>query len=293
MKLGKILARTGDADGSSKTYIHILIENLIDAKMYWDVYAPITAKKNMNAWFGFKSQTFRQSINDYLTHEGTNTAPETRVLAMTLDFKETSTSLVEFCTMSDNLMLQKYDIIKSQLGKEKGIVRINREGGVGILTLDELSKYDEFIEITEENIDILQAFIICGEIHLPKIEINKEIIIIENTRDINERFVNELYKIIDKDKIQIINRFKAKGLLLKSEDYIKIFQKGIDNGLRTICFSTTGQDMHNLRNLHRLLMKLLEMNLDKKFILYISSWQKNVKDLFTNTENLEVINIKS
>lgn len=55
--------------GGSDTYLHLLIENVDDVLLYNKYLSQLRAQETSDLWFGFKSQTFRKSISDYMVHE--------------------------------------------------------------------------------------------------------------------------------------------------------------------------------------------------------------------------------
>lgn len=267
----------------SYTYTHLIIENTEDVNRYQDAYMPLTAEKNVNALFGFKSQNFRSSLSDYLAHEGINTAPETSLLAVKLALKETDTSIVDVCRMSDDIMIHKIMRIYKWID-EGYMVRINNKGGY--CYIDTLQNYDSFFEPTDKQ---LATFINTGKVIDLDFEITKPTIVIENAQNVNDTFLNKIYSYIPASEIQIINMFKARTIGFKDKDYIEIFSNGIKNGMRNICFQTTGQDFHNIQKLHFLLMGIVKMNPSINFKLYFDTYNDKVKKLFISKDNLTTI----
>ncbi len=266
----------------------LILENSDDVLKFSEPYVQITAQKNIDAWFGFRSQNYRTKFNDYLVHEGINVAPETTLLAMRLMVKETDTSIIELCEMSDKIIYDKINLLHRSLELGK-YVRVNSKGGLcPINTLDDLDSFEE-LENDSEIVNFIQYRTFKNK---EALEIKESSVIIENDKRIDESFIKELKK-YEIEKFSSLTEFKTRTLLFKDKDYLELFQKGIENGLRNICFETTGQDQHSLIKMNILLKTLLKMNADKKFKLFISTYNKTTKDIFQSKDNLEVINIKN
>lgn len=282
MKIGKLICNKFGhplKDGDDKyEYTHLIIETYEDLNNYAKFYSDITAEKNINALFGFKSQNFRKSFSDYLQHEYLSSSPEIRLLAMKLNYKETRTSLVEYCEMSDGIMNQKLQGMLKGLQSDR-MVRINNSGGY--CYIDNTDNYEILIEPTDKQ---LSTFINTGKIEDHEYRINSRTVIIENDDkdDLESNFLSKLYKKVDRNNLQILDRFKLRTNGFKDEDFLKLFQDGIDRGLRNICFQTTGQDYHNLQKLYALYLKLVELNPATKINIYFHSHDYKTKKLFTH-----------
>ena len=262
-------------DGSKMiAYNHLIIESSEDIAAYRKIYEPMTAEKNMNAWFGFRSQTFRKTFSDYLVHEMPSRCAETILLSVRLDFKTTDTSLIEFCSMSDKTIYDKLASIMKYVSQGK-IVVLNHKGGFSFL--DDLDKYDSFLDPTEKQ---LASYINIGKVDDENFCIRSKTVVVENSDKAPESFLSKLDAHIDRNNLQILSHFKVKTIGFKDEDFISLFQEGIDRGMRNICFETTGQDLHNIIKLHALLKKIIEMNQKTTLKVYYSTNDEKVIELF-------------
>jgi hypothetical protein len=79
--------------------------------------------------------------------------------------------------------------------------------------------------------------------------------------------------------------FKSRTIGFKAKDYIKLFQGGIDRGMRNICFETTGQDLHHIRKMYEVFKVFKEMNPDIILNVYYDSYSTDVRKMF-GEENL-------
>lgn len=267
--------REGDAPF---TYTHLIIENLDDLVLYNEPYKEINSEKNVNALMGFKSQTFRSTFGDYLAHEQPSASPVSKLMGFKLALKETDTSIQEFCQMSDDIMSNKLVSMYKYL--DKGLlIRINNSGGY--CSIDEIEWYDELFEPTNKQ---LISFINTGKVETDALVINNRTVVIENSENISKEFTNDI-KNQGVFNPQILNNFKLKTGLLKDEEIFKIFQDGINRGMRRICFETTGQDFHNISKLFRIFTALKEANPKTTLKLIAKTNDNRTKELFKN-ENI-------
>lgn len=279
MKIGilKNRNRFGHIGGNS-TYTHLIIENSDDVLIYNDILSKRNADANVNLWFGFKSQNFRQTISDYMVHEMPNTHTETKVLAYKLNYKDTDTSITEYCQMSDNIVSDKCSRILDHINNGK-IVRINDVGGY--CYIDDMSDYDVLFEPTVEQVI---NFIHFRTLQKEKYEINKETVIIENDKNIYNKFIEHL----PFNDFNELTDFKNTIRIYTEQEIVELFVNGIKNGLKNICFETTGQDLHQIRKMCLLLDKVVELT-NVKLNLYIRTYSKQVLKIF---KNYNVIHIK-
>ena len=282
MKLGKRIVNyygNKPKEGETgKTYFSLIIENLSDLEKYSEYYLPIVAKQNINALIGFKSQSFRSDFNNYLVHESNNVPIETKYVGLKLYFKETHTSLIEFCEMSDNLMIRKISDINGLINRGY-IIRINSGGTY--CTENDLSVFDEIIEIDELSV---KMFIQTGKHDYEKLYIKSRTIIIENDIEVDSKFMSNIHCLLGRHNIEILNNFKNRCLYFTEQDFIELIETGFGNGLKNICFQTTGQDFNNLKKLQ----KILYSTIKKPVNIYISSDNEIVFENFKNTDMITI-----
>lgn len=262
-------------DQDTYNYTHLIIENSNDVLLYNDILAHKNANDNTELWFGFKSQNFRNTISDYMIHE-TKPTPESKLLAFKLDHKETDTSLLEYCEMSDNIVSDKCASILKYINQGK-TVRINKMGGYCFIDDNDINNYDELFEPTVQE---LNNFIYFGELKKDKIKITKSSVIIENGTYVSDSFKEKL-KDLGIDECDELLDFKRNIRIYTDEDIVKIFVDGVKNGLKNICFETTGQDLHQVRKMKELLDNVVKLT-KTDITLYIESYNKKVFDIFND-----------
>lgn len=186
MKIGILKDRNqfGHKDGTDN-YIHLLVENIDDVGVYYNILNDRNAKENTDLYLGFKSQSYREYISDYAIHES-NSKAETIVLLHKLNNKETNTSLLEFCQMSDDIVLQKCLSFTKYVNNGK-IIRVNNVGGYCFI--DDTEDYDELFEPTVEQIE---SFIRKGDLDKPTINLTKEVLVVENSNYLHDTFTDVL-----------------------------------------------------------------------------------------------------
>ena len=114
MKIGiKVANEFGNPlqEGQTKhVFKNLFIENVEDIKLYAKYYLDISSEKVVNNYMGFKGQGFRKDFGNYVAHESDYASPESRLLGVKLEFKESETSFLEFCQMSDDIMFSKINL---------------------------------------------------------------------------------------------------------------------------------------------------------------------------------------
>lgn len=263
--------------GGTDTYIHLLVETLEDVNAYYSILNERNAKENIDLYLGFKSQSFRKDIGDYAVHEA-KTKPETRALLMQLYFKETKTSLVEYCQMSDNVVSRKILSFIEYIEKGK-VIRVNHNGGYCFV--DGSEDYDELFEPTTEQ---LESFIRKGDLDKPEINLTKEVLVVENSGYLSSNF-EELLKVKNFVDYDTIFNLKETLRFLTDDEIVKVFVKAVNNGLKIICFETTGQDLHQLKKMEILLTRVKYIT-EKDISLLIKTYRTSVTDIFKDNFNL-------
>lgn len=247
-------------------YKNLFIENIKDLNLYAKYYLDISSEKVVNNYMGYKSQEFRKGFGNYVAHESEYASPESKLLGVKLEFKEYDTSFIEFSQMSDDIMFSKIKTMGSILS-EYDVVRVNNKGGYCSVTKEEMESYDALIDPTEKQI---ANFINVGEFNVEEIEINNKTVVIENSRNIS----SALRKALDNKfrNYQVIGLFKAKLIGMEDKYIHDIFLDGYNNGMRNICFETTGQDQHQMKKMAYLYETLKSYCPDLK--LYIKAGKK-------------------
>ncbi len=247
-------------------YKNLFIENIKDLNLYAKYYLDISSEKVVNNYMGYRSQEFRQGFGNYVAHESDYASPESKLLGVKLEFKEDDTSFLEFSQMSDDIMFSKIKTMGSLLGKYD-VVRVNNKGGYCNVTKEEMESYDALIDPTEKQI---ANFINVGEFNVEEIEIDNKTVVIENSRNIS----SALRKALDNkfSNYQVIGLFKAKLIGMEDKDIMEIFLDGYNNGMRNVCFETTGQDQHQMKKMAYLYETLKNYCPDLK--LYIKAGKK-------------------
>jgi hypothetical protein len=264
-------------------YLHLLLETNEDIEKYYDVWSNIEAEGNVGLLFGFKSQGFRKTLSDYLCHEDSYASSSKRLLAFRLDSKQTDTSLIEACSISDKILIDKFLLMKKIRNNFNQIVRLNPSGGM--CGINDLSDYENIIEIDDSNMKILTNYLINKTIEDNDLVINSRTIIIENSKTA-EIFAKRLNKAYGFNNIQVLNFFKNRTYNYKDSDYIELLENGIKNGLENICIDTTGQDLRQLLMINNISRYLETTN--HKLNLYILTSNKEVEKILINSENLKI-----
>lgn len=270
---------------------HLLIENMNDVELYSSVFQKVSAKENMGLLFGFKSQNFRRTITDYLDHEIDNASACQSAFAMALTLSKEEIPIIKVCQMSDDLIFGK---IKQMIKfATNGLVsRVNLKGGFCSITTEEVENdYQDYVVIDDTNLKMLTNFILNKDLNGEDMAITKETIVIENARKIWKQYEEKLDKLGLTDR-QVLANFKKHTILFSDDDFFMMLLKGIKNGLKNICISTTGQDLHQVNKFTPLFNKLLEVMPEVKLNMYLDTWNKEVIEIFSRLKNLNVITIK-
>lgn len=272
-------------DPEFKTFNFLCIENMQDAEYFTGINSILKSKQAINFWMGFKSQNFRSTPMDYLCHEDRESKNGiANVLALQMSLSEKPTSIADYCSNADKLIMNMNSSILDIVDKGK-MVRVFYNGGY--CPIENLEEYSEVWDINEQE---AYNYLLHKTIDF-KFEINKASLVIENDSYIPERLVT---KFCDesgnkKEDIQIFTSFKHRTLLFKKEDYIKLFNDGITNGLRNIIFETTAQDQGQVNNIKQVFEYVMSKHPDKHLNIYARVYDKN-KKLFTSVlQNINIV----
>lgn len=267
---------------SDKEYSFLILENYSDLEMWANLNTQIRAKQAINFWMGFKSQTFRQTPVDYCAHEDNQNMMGV-ILGTKMTFTPEPTSLVKYCTNSDDIIHQMHTYALKYIRTGK-LVRINTMGGM--CPIDDLDEYTTIKEINE--LGLLNFMLHKDPDYI--MDITGKTVVLENVEHTPEKLMKELtttFK-IPNTEIQFIGNFKQRTILYKEMDFYILFKNAIENGLRNISFDTSAQDMKQITGLKTILEKIMSQ---QEFVLniYVScaNWLK--EKLTTNSENIKII----
>lgn len=274
MKLLKLLDRNTDKSYSDnnfkdKVYSFLCIENKEELRLYHEIDSKIKSKQAVGFWMGLKSQpdNFKRNALGYLAHENRcNQNGMATLMALKLESKQGETSIIEYCSESDNIINRVHS---SQLSliNSGNMIRINESGGYcPINTLEEYSSIEDINEIEMQN------WILFKDTK-SKFEISSETIVLENDSYAPKRLIEKYCKENNEnpDNIQVITSFKMKSILFKPEDYIKFFSDGIKNhNLKNIIIETTAQDMSQVKSIKDVFEYVMsKMHPDKHLNVYV------------------------
>jgi hypothetical protein len=203
------------------------------------------------------------------------------LMALKLESKQGETSIIEYCSESDNIINRVHS---SQLSliNSGNMIRINESGGYcPINTLEEYSSIEDINEIEMQN------WILFKDTK-SKFEISSETIVLENDSYAPKRLIEKYCKENNEnpDNIQVITSFKMKSILFKPEDYIKFFSDGIKNhNLKNIIIETTAQDMSQVKSIKDVFEYVMsKMHPDKHLNVYVML-HCNENDMFSTKVN--------
>lgn len=261
-----------------KNYLFLKISNMDDLMLYNKHYSNISAEQNVGLYMGYQRQTFRDGIMNYMVHER-NISSTTRLFAFKLNTTQKDMSLIDVCNMSDNLIYQKVAGVKKLIdGGFEAL--INSVGGYSYIS--DMSDFDEEIDISEKEV---LNFIVKGNINIKDWDLSKECVVIENSDSISKDLKSKMSKYIN--SYTEITNFKRDFHFYSPEEVVKMFVSGVKNGLRSICFETTGQDMFQIENMKKLLNKVQDIS-GVKLNLYIMSADKCVFEVFEDYQVYEI-----
>lgn len=262
MKLGTVVTH------KKEIFQTLILENSKDLALYIPLNQQIKSKQAVNFWFGFKSQSYRESVSDYLVHED-NKNTIAKVLAIKMEYKNTgSTSIIDFCNDTDKII---YDVHKRmcEFIYRGDMVKVNNLGG--FCNIQDFSDFNSVVDINEQE---MYNYLISGQIDL-NLKITSDTIVIENASAVPMNLISSYCELTNSqpDNIQIITSFKQKTLLFTDKDWFKFFSEGIKlYNLKNIIFETTAQDQKQIRSLKTLLEKL-----DTEFNIFIKTGKHNHK----------------
>lgn len=266
----------------------LVLENIEDAKLFFELDAKIKAKQSINLWLGVKSQpsNFVRSAMSYASHEAEGNDPVAQTMATALELTAIHTgkdvSLVEYCKIADKYISEFHEYILSEI-QEGNFVRLNKMAcGCSVNDLTGFDSYQDINELETYN------FMLSGEINMD-FSIKNKIVVLENSTRLPINLVKNFNNITNTtpEELQIITSFKKKSILFKKSDFVKFFLDGVKNGLQTIVCDTTGQDVGNIKELKDVIEYVAKTFPYKTFNAYISTYRK---ELFsTNLPNINVV----
>ncbi len=264
----------------------LCLETVDDLSAYQIINEQIKSKQAVGFWFGFKSQTFRQSIMDYALHEVDRNNGMAHVLAMKLNSSQKKTSIVEYCTIADELISDMHASMLKYIDKEQ-FVRINKTGGYC-----PLKDIEEYYNIEEIDVQEMCNYLLSGDFK-SKFEIASDTIVIENSDYVPERLIKEFCKLssIEQNKIQVLSNFYTQSILFKKEDFIMFFMRGMrDHNLTNIVFETTGQDVNQINDMKAVFEYLIGKQAPSRILnIYVKIHPKDIPLFKTEVKNINVI----
>lgn len=278
MKFIKSILPTGHVGDKPKLYKFLVIENTNDLEIFSNANAFIKAKQSINFWMGFKQEKYYNTPYGYVAHQVEAANTMASVMATKLTFSDKPVSITDYCNFSDKVINDIHHSMLKMLCNGFD-VRVNQSTGFCPISTDELSGYDEVKSITDQ--EAVSFLLNNGDINY-KFEINSSNLIIEN----DKYAPDSLVKLLEGKDYQLISLFKQRTIMFKPIDFFNLFKDGINNGLRSIYFATTGQDISQIQKLTQVLeqvMKALpnaQLNIYAK--LYSSEKQQSIKTELNN-----------
>ncbi len=282
----------------NEKYSSLLIETEVDLNLFISYDSIIRSKQAVNFWMSFKTQSFYSSMNGYLQHEKeSKNIAMLCLMALHVDLHGVS-SVAEYCAKADSLLDNKYNSMRNIIYSGK-CVRVNHIGGYSAYN-EAIHKMDE-----EQSIDIssdgekVKNFILVGDIKL-SIPNNKKCIVLENADYKPERFITEIKDILnykDNKDIVCITNLKLKTILWSKNDYIKYFTEAFINGMNTLAFQSTFQDMRQFTQMKDLLIHLVDKLNIKDFTVYFkphctSKIKLELENIIKETKNIKIVLLK-
>lgn len=274
----------------NKKYSQLLIENEKDLILFISYDSEIRSKQSIDFWIGFKTQTFRTSMGDYYCHERDcrNTSIQ-QFMALYVEMKGVE-SVIDYCSASDKILGSKYSTMQNILNRGE-YVRVNNLGGYSPYN-DGMFVIDEMKDIVED--EQVKNFILSGEINLPMV-IDKKCLVLENADRPPSNFISKIKDIIkyDDNDIQTFTTFKLKTILWDKKEYIEFFKKGFLNGLDTIAFQSTLQDIQQFNKLKELL-EFLVLEMKVPLSVYIQAYctptiKKELETIRNESKTIKII----
>ncbi len=290
MKLATLKYK-GDSFGmKGNVYSFLFLENMQDVLFYQSINEQIKSRQSVNFWIGFKSQTFRPDIVNFAAHEAESDNAISRFMAAELAWRGTSTSLIDYCGIADNIINEIHAMMKKFILNGQ-LVRVQKNGGYCPIKSEDYAEYDSIVEINEQE---MYNFLLNGDIQ-SEFKITSKTILIENDSYIPHRLVENFCDLTatDKNDIQLITSFKLKTILFKDSDYFNFFNSGIkDYGLTNIVLQTTAQDGRQISGIKKVMEALMSKHKDKVLNIYVQTYASD-KHLFeTSLPNINITFLK-
>ncbi len=198
---------------TKKKYPNIMLENLEDLELFIKYDSIIRSKQAANFWIGFKSSWYKNNPGAYAQHEVSSKNNIAYLLALKLDLSGKTTSLSEYCSMADNILIDKYKSMQKYIA-EGYTIKVNDRGGYcpSYINEQELFKYENIEDITDEQ-QVLN-FILCGSLESPMV-INRRAIIIENADYVSNHLIDKFTNAtkIKSESIQRFTGFKLNTMI--------------------------------------------------------------------------------
>ena len=191
----------------------------------------------------------------------------------------------DYCNNMSSVYAQKYKNMLSIINDNNPVI-INEAGGY--CPLDDFFKSTE--EICSPDIKTIKSYL-SGEHKIfneKNISINENTIVIENDSIISIELLT-LIQCLNVNNYYILNEFELKTLGYNKNDYFKMFDNAINNGLKEIILETTLIKKTQFENLKSIVESVLIKNPEKKLKVHIlrNGFDHQIK---TTVKNIEVIN---
>ena len=121
------------------------------------------------------------------------------------------------------------------------------------------------------------------------IKISGEYLVIENDKVISDEMLLYLQTMGINNKYYLLNNFRDAIYGYKEKQYYEMFNQAIENGLTTIIFETTLNDMNQITQLKNILELVMKSNPYKFLeIRIMTNTKHNIK---SGTKNIKIISI--
>lgn len=269
------LPKKHKSDSRYNEYSFLYLENESEVSDYIAIDHIIKSKQSINLLFGFKRQTFHNDFSNYAIHEAESSNTLAKVLPLVINLSpEPCNNIFDYCNITDNLLKSLYESFYKWVRKGY-VVRINHSCGACYV-----DSVENTVEITTQQ---MYNWMLNRSIE-NDMQITSKVISIENDVTLHESIVKLYSNSIGckPEDIHQINNFKLRTILFEAKDYYSFFLKGIMQGLDTIVFQTTAQDIKQITDIKQLLESIMKQYPERILKVYIRCSEYLVQ---SNTEN--------
>ena len=248
-----------------------LISNKIskDSFEFW-----IKAKKGNNPTLTYISH---QKLPNNLTHQIAYQYILSKVA------KNNEITFLDYCKNINSVYIQKYKNMVSIIGDGNPVI-VNENGGY--CPLDDFFKSIE--EISNPDLKTIKSYLSGDYLNKKILSISENIIVIENDSIISIELLNLIQSLGIKN-YYVLNNFELKTFNYNKNDYFKMFENAINNGLKEIFLETTLIKKTQFENLKSIIESVLIKNSEKNLKVHIlrNEFDYQIK---TNVKNIEIFN---